>query len=61
MIYQSDFENEAAKILNKERNRIMEPEGLIQQYIGWYARARPDNGPGRLFLYESYILHFSVL
>jgi proteasome regulatory subunit len=33
MIYQSDFENAAAKILNKERNRIMEPEGLIQQYI----------------------------
>jgi proteasome regulatory subunit len=33
MIYQSDFESAAAKILNKERNRIMEPEGLIQQYI----------------------------
>ncbi len=33
VIYQSDFENAAAKILNKERNRIMEPEGLIQQYI----------------------------
>ena len=33
MVYQSDFESAAAKILNKERNRIMEPEGLIQQYI----------------------------
>ena len=33
MIYQSDFESAAAKILNKERNRILEPEGLIQQYI----------------------------
>jgi proteasome regulatory subunit len=33
MIYQSDFENAAAKILNKERNRMSEPEGLIQQYI----------------------------
>ena len=33
MIYQSDFENATAKILNKERNRISEPEGLIQQYI----------------------------
>jgi proteasome regulatory subunit len=33
VIYQSDFESAAAKILNKERNRIMEPEGLIQQYI----------------------------
>ena len=27
------FESAAAKILNKERNRILEPEGLIQQYI----------------------------
>ena len=33
MVYQSDFESAAAKILNKERNRIMEPEGLIRQYI----------------------------
>ncbi len=33
VIYQSDFESAAAKILNKEKNRIMEPEGLIQQYI----------------------------
>ena len=33
MVYQSDFESAAAKILNKERNRILEPEGLIQQYI----------------------------
>jgi proteasome regulatory subunit len=33
MVYQSDFESAATKILNKERNRIMEPEGLIQQYI----------------------------
>ena len=33
MIYQSDFESAAAKIFNKEKNRIMEPEGLIQQYI----------------------------
>lgn len=33
MIYQSDFESAAAKILNKEKNRIIEPEGLIQQYI----------------------------
>ena len=33
IVYQSDFESAAAKILNKERNRIMEPEGLIQQYI----------------------------
>jgi proteasome regulatory subunit len=33
MVYQSDFERAAAKILNKEKNRIMEPEGLIQQYI----------------------------
>ena len=33
MVYQSDFESAAAKILNKERNRMMEPEGLIQQYI----------------------------
>lgn len=32
-IYQSDFESAAAKILNKERNRMSEPEGLIQQYI----------------------------
>ncbi len=32
-VYQSDFENAAAKILLKERNHISEPEGLIQQYI----------------------------
>jgi proteasome regulatory subunit len=32
-VYQSDFESAAAKILHKERNRISEPEGLVQQYI----------------------------
>ena len=33
IVYHSDFESAAAKILHKERNRISEPEGLIQQYI----------------------------
>jgi proteasome regulatory subunit len=33
MVYHSDFESAATKILHKERNRISEPEGLIQQYI----------------------------
>jgi proteasome regulatory subunit len=33
MVYQSDFESAAAKILHKERNHISEPEGLVQQYI----------------------------
>ena len=32
-VYQSDFESAAAKILNKDRNHISEPEGLVQQYI----------------------------
>lgn len=33
IVYHSDFESAAAKILHKERNRMSEPEGLIQQYI----------------------------
>ena len=33
IVYQSDFENAATKILHKERNHIIEPEGLVQQYI----------------------------
>ncbi len=33
IIYQSDFEGAAIKILHKERNHISEPEGLVQQYI----------------------------
>jgi len=33
VIYQSDFEGAAIKILHKERNHISEPEGLVQQYI----------------------------
>ena len=33
IVYHSDFESAATKILHKERNRISEPEGLIQQYI----------------------------
>ena len=33
IVYQSDFERAAAKILLKERNHMAEPEGLIQQYI----------------------------
>jgi proteasome regulatory subunit len=33
IVYHSDFESASAKILHKERNRISEPEGLIQQYI----------------------------
>lgn len=32
-VYESDFEGAAVKILHKERNRVSEPEGLIQQYI----------------------------
>jgi proteasome regulatory subunit len=32
-VYQSDFESAAAKILNKDRNHVSEPEGLVQQYI----------------------------
>ncbi|MGV8174318.1 MAG: proteasome-activating nucleotidase [Methanothrix sp.] len=32
-VYQSDFENAAAKILHKERNMVSEPEDLVQQYI----------------------------
>jgi proteasome regulatory subunit len=33
IVYQSDFEGAAIKILHKERNHISEPEGLVQQYI----------------------------
>jgi len=33
IIYQSDFEGAAVKILHKERNQVSEPEGLVQQYI----------------------------
>ncbi|MDQ1262262.1 MAG: proteasome regulatory subunit [Euryarchaeota archaeon] len=33
IIYQSDFEGAAIKILHKERNHVSEPEGLVQQYI----------------------------
>ena len=33
IVYQSDFEGAAIKILHKERNQISEPEGLVQQYI----------------------------
>jgi proteasome regulatory subunit len=33
VIYQSDFEGAAIKILHKERNHVSEPEGLVQQYI----------------------------
>ncbi len=33
VIYQSDFEGAAVKILHKERNHVSEPEGLVQQYI----------------------------
>lgn len=33
IVYQSDFERAATKILIKERNQMAEPEGLIQQYI----------------------------
>ena len=33
IIYQSDFEGAAIKILHKERNQVSEPEGLVQQYI----------------------------
>lgn len=33
IVYQSDFENAATKILHKERNHVIEPEGLVQQYI----------------------------
>ncbi len=33
IIYQSDFEGAAIKILHKERNHMSEPEGLVQQYI----------------------------
>ena len=33
IVYQSDFENAATKILHKERNQVSEPEGLVQQYI----------------------------
>ena len=32
-VYHSDFENAATKILLKDRNRMAEPEGLVQQYI----------------------------
>jgi proteasome regulatory subunit len=33
IVYQSDFEGAAVKILHKERNHVSEPEGLVQQYI----------------------------
>ncbi|MDD1762785.1 MAG: proteasome-activating nucleotidase [Methanothrix sp.] len=33
IVYQSDFENAATKILHKDRNQVNEPEGLVQQYI----------------------------
>ena len=33
IVYQSDFEGAAVKILHKERNQVSEPEGLVQQYI----------------------------
>ncbi len=33
IVYQSDFEGAAIKILHKDRNQISEPEGLVQQYI----------------------------
>ena len=33
IIYQSDFEGAAVKILHKERNQVSESEGLVQQYI----------------------------
>ncbi len=33
VIYQSDFEGAAIKILHKERNHVSEPDGLVQQYI----------------------------
>jgi proteasome regulatory subunit len=33
IIYQSDFEGAAIKILHKERNQVSEPDGLVQQYI----------------------------
>ncbi|MDD4652545.1 MAG: proteasome-activating nucleotidase [Methanothrix sp.] len=33
IIYQSDFEGAAVKILHKERNQVSEPDGLVQQYI----------------------------
>jgi proteasome regulatory subunit len=33
IVYHSDFEGAAIKILHKERNHISEPEGLVQQYI----------------------------
>ena len=33
IVYQSDFEGAAIKILHKDRNLISEPEGLVQQYI----------------------------